>query len=99
MIASSVEKAEETVRNSLECSISPNPARDEAILRFRVDAPTSVQIAVVNSLGAKVWETRQNAPSGVQSVLLPVSDLPNGLYFVTLSTAHQTLQQRLLVVR
>lgn len=82
-----------------EISVSPNPAREEARLVFWAETSSEVSISIKNSLGAEVRETSYHAQFGENTVVVPVRTLPNGIYFVTLTTPHQTLQQRLLVLR
>lgn len=87
-----------------ECLVLPNPARDEATVRFLAESAQTAQISIKNSLGAELWQTSSHAHSGENTVALPVRGLPSGVYFVTVTMesdakAHQTLQQRLLVVR
>lgn len=90
-------------QNSLQCSISPNPARDEATLKFVSESHNSIHVSIKNSLGAEVWESNFQARSGENILSLPVRSLSNGVYFVTLTLpkneTHQTFQQRFIVLR
>lgn len=60
-------------------SISPNPATSE--IKITNLSPTENQISIFNILGQQV---KSIGVSHVQSTILPVSDLPAGIYVVTI---------------
>ncbi len=59
--------------------ISPNPATTE--IKITNLSPTENQISIFNLLGQQVKSIRV---SNVQSTIIPVSDLPAGMYVVTI---------------
>lgn len=67
---------------------TPNPFTDQTTLHYTVGKDSPVTLSLYNSTGTlvktvlnKVW-----TEAGNQETLVEMSDLPNGLYFVTLET-------------
>lgn len=84
-----------------ELSIYPNPARNEASVKFNLKDARTVSFAIHNLLGQKVQEVQTipaNAGSGEVSV--NVSSLEPGLYLLVLSTDKgEQMIKRLVVER
>jgi len=78
----------------------PNPARQEASLRFETPTPTNVEIRVYDLLGRRVTtlvDRRLNA--GRHTAQLSASSLAPGMYFVRLRAEGTTRTRKLTVVR
>jgi hypothetical protein len=67
---------------------TPNPLTDQTTLHYTVGKDSPVTLSLYNSTGTlvktvlnKVW-----TEAGNQETMVEMSDLPNGLYFVTLET-------------
>ncbi|WP_044001608.1 DUF4961 domain-containing protein [Hymenobacter swuensis] len=83
---------------ALQLTAWPNPAGSAAQLRYELPQASTVQVTVLNLLGAAVQTlpaTRQSA--GPKVVELPLQNLSNGVYIVRLSTGQQQQTIRLVV--
>jgi len=78
----------------------PNPAQEQATVRYELPDAAEVQIAVYDLLGRRVAtpvDGRRNA--GRAEVRLRTNRLPNGTYLLRLQAAGQVHTQRLTVVK
>ena len=67
-------------------AVFPNPTRDVATVRFTLDAPQRVTLAVYDVLGRRVLAADLGAqPTGEATHRLDVANLPAGLYVVRLT--------------
>lgn len=93
--------AEEKMQSStslFEWRISPNPAHDEAAIE--IDAlPEPYQIRICNALGTVIFETSMDAAFERNTFRIGTSTWAQGVYTVTITTAHQTLHKRLCIIR
>lgn len=74
-----------------QIKISPNPATTE--IKITNLSPTENQISIINLLGQQVKSIRVN---NVQSTILPVSDLPAGMYVVTIFDGENSVNKKLV---
>ncbi|MEL6925580.1 MAG: T9SS type A sorting domain-containing protein [Bacteroidota bacterium] len=84
---------------ALQLKVTPNPARQQALIQYELEATEPVQIQIFNTSGQlveTVLNHRQNA--GLQQIELDVVHLPKGLYFLQLQTSRQRLSKKLVVV-
>jgi len=80
--------------------VSPNPVINEAEFTFELEEPSNVSIAITNSLGQKVKEVLNGyAQAGVQGFVADLSDLPNGVYYFTLTANNRSETKVLNIVR
>ncbi|RSK44970.1 T9SS C-terminal target domain-containing protein [Hymenobacter rigui] len=82
----------------LQLAAWPNPAGTTAQLSYQLPQATTVQVSILNLLGATVKTlpaTRQTAGAKVQD--LPLDNLSNGVYMVRLNTGQQQQTIRLVV--
>lgn len=77
----------------------PNPARQEAILRFAVPEPQDVSVHLFDLLGRRVRTVVDGEEEGRHELQLETSDLPSGVYFVRLQAEDVTRARKLTVVR
>lgn len=68
---------------ALSLHIYPNPARRAARLRFRAGQAQEVRLQLANQQGQIVWSAREWLPAGEKEVLLPVGQLANGAYHLS----------------
>ena len=78
----------------------PNPASEQANLRFQTVAPGRAQLQVYNGLGALVATVYDGVADAGRAydLALPVQNLSEGLYFCRLVQNGQTQQVRLMVL-
>lgn len=79
---------------------APNPASTTTNISFVLPTATEAGIAIMNTLGVKVWETKpMQYAAGSHSVVAETGNLPNGVYVYTLNTAGRSYSKKLLVNR
>ena len=77
----------------------PNPARSRATVRYAVEAPTEVDLALYDLLGRRVQTLVRQEQEGRHERRLDTSRLPSGTYFLRLQAGGTTKTQKLTVVR
>ena len=87
------------LRASEALTVFPNPATDQATLRFAVAEQTAAVLAIYDALGREVARPVDGAVSGSVEASFDASALPAGLYVARLTTAVSTQTVRLSVVR
>ena len=76
-------------------SLMPNPTWGNISCVLHDAGLVGGTLTVVNALGQEVF--RKAVEPGNRVVELPTANLPQGVYFVTLTTSRQTITQKLLV--
>ncbi|MFI5222088.1 MAG: T9SS type A sorting domain-containing protein, partial [Bacteroidia bacterium] len=66
--------------------IYPNPVSEVLIIRSDAKSFQQAEISIVDMLGKKISDRKKCSFDSNGDLLFPVSDLPNGIYFVTLKT-------------
>lgn len=85
----------ETVSN---VQLYPNPAAQNTTILFEAKSNAPITITILNTLGEKVsTPILKTVTSGKQEIEIPTSALPNGVYFVQLSSSEKTHTQTLLI--
>ena len=77
----------------------PNPARSRATVRYAVEAPVEVDLALYDLLGRRVQTLVQQEQEGRHERRLDTSRLPSGTYFLRLQAGGTVKTQKLTVVR
>ncbi len=78
----------------------PNPFNAQAELSFSLPSETRAALTLFNSLGREVRVIRDDVFSaGEHRVNFTAQDLPSGVYFVRLTAANHTAQQKLLLLK
>ncbi|MBE0646007.1 MAG: T9SS type A sorting domain-containing protein [Bacteroidetes bacterium] len=83
---------------SFDIAIYPNPAREHATLRLRMQSAGTVRISVQDLLGREMLRERERyAPAGDVFTRLQLSQLPSGMYLCVVQSPEGSALQRLLV--
>ncbi|MBX2895939.1 MAG: T9SS type A sorting domain-containing protein [Cyclobacteriaceae bacterium] len=90
----SIESLEQVTDNGFV--LFPNPFKDEIYIRFDQDAPNA-QITIISSLG-QVVKTFAVKSLRNEHAVLPLNELPNGVYYIRIETAIQRNFNRVLKV-
>lgn len=90
---------ERSVKEIQLLDLYPNPARQQATLRYAVPERQKVEIQIHDVLGRQVGTVVNGEQSGRQEVQLDVSGLATGVYFLRLKAEDVTKTRRLTVVR
>lgn len=83
-VKNSTTSIKENEKNSEIFQVFPNPTKDKVILSFVSTQNLSGTISVCNLLGVELITDQFNWQSGINSKVISISELPNGIYFVTL---------------
>jgi hypothetical protein len=87
------------IDNALNESLTvyPNPAKNEVrILVPGITTSTSTRLQVVDVTGKVLMEKTQTIGEDTNEIRLSLSDLGNGVYFISLKTATQNFNQRII---
>jgi len=82
-------------------AIIPNPASSNALLSFKLTKPTNDgELIIYDISGKKINNMKlQNLIYGKNNIQLPVKDLKNGLYLVTINLEGEVYTKQLVVSR
>lgn len=83
-----------------DLTIAPNPAKDHSVLHFELPVARKVRIRVIQGNGACVLDLGEmNLNAGVQTIILPLEKLAEGMYFVQIQGEKLNLTRKLAVIR
>lgn len=74
----------------------PNPANSMVSFQYQIDAPGNTYLVIRNVLGAEVARRVLRQTNG--TVVLPTSNMENGIYLYSLETSGDSVMTRRLVV-
>lgn len=79
-------------------TVFPNPANNEANIKFSVENNQSAKVELINMVGQSVKSTVVNAQTGQNLVVMPTTELQAGIYMVKV-TVHGSQQVQRLVIQ
>lgn len=84
---------------NLHALIAPNPANDEAILKYNASKPGETQIYVFNAIGNMVYAVNKAIEGELneQQELILIKDWPSGLYTVKILNGENSTALKLIV--
>ena len=87
-------------QNTTNFSIFPNPSSDHFSIQFSLSKKEMIQISLFNSLGriVKTINSSGEAYPGDHNILVDVSDLPGGVYFLSFQTGNNLGQRTQKIV-
>ena len=75
--------ANENAMVQIKAQLYPNPASENANLRFETEAACQADIKILNQAGQCVLDLgKQDIPAGIHTVSIPVNSLGNGIYII-----------------
>jgi len=77
----------------------PNPARQQATIRYALPEKQEATIRLYDVLGRRVRTVLNGTQEGRHQRTLDVGSLPSGVYFLRLQADGQTRTQKLTIVR
>lgn len=83
-----------TAQHFLLSELYPNPANDRAYLHYQAAGATA---RIVNVKGQVLWTQTLEQEEGILS--LPIDNLPEGMYFVTLTSVAAKKTHKLIIAR
>lgn len=82
-----------------EFSVFPNPARDQAVLRYYLPETAEMTVSLFDLLGRRVLQVQHGrVNAGYYELPLQLDRLPSGLYFVRLNWGSGQMVRKLQVV-
>jgi len=90
---------EEKANGSSIFNFFPNPTNSVIRLKYDNEIKQDVKISLTNCMGAVVREIILDSGKQQSEVELDVSDLPSGLYFVTVRSGGQVQTEKFVVIR
>jgi len=77
-------------------AISPNPATSSTQLLFTADMRGEAEVSVINLTGQTVYKKNISYVSGLNTDNIDVTNLPAGVYVVSLKAGNTLLQNKLI---
>ncbi|QXD14032.1 endo-1,4-beta-xylanase [Rhodocaloribacter litoris] len=77
-------------------AVAPNPFRDGTWLRYRLERPATVSLAVYDLLGRRVYALHADRPAGRHQVRIDGARWPAGLYLYHLQAGTERITGRLV---
>lgn len=83
MISYNLPFANENAMVQIKAQLYPNPASENANLRFETEAACQADIKILNQAGQCVLDLgKQDIPAGIHTISIPVNSLGNGIYII-----------------
>jgi hypothetical protein len=73
----------------------PNPATSQANLVVTMDKAATIYVRVYSSMGSEILSTTQSGYSGPNTIVIPVANLPTGIYYVQLQYGNTILKSKI----
>lgn len=83
--------------NNTALKVAPQPANNQVTVSFTAGQKATGILLVHDAKGIRVMSRNMNIQEGYNSMLIDVSALPAGIYFISLNTAKQQRKARLVV--
>lgn len=78
-------------------SVSPNPAHSLVTIRVLSRIPDKAGLSLITTSGVTRKYNQLELHEGVNEINLDISDLPASVYFLTLTTTRQTINQKIVI--
>jgi hypothetical protein len=73
----------------------PNPATSQANLVVTLNKTATIYVRVYSSMGSEILSTSQSGYPGSNTIVIPVADLPTGIYYVQLQYGNTILKSKI----
>lgn len=98
-LAQEEELVEEVKEVLSTVSIYPNPTSNELNVNFEMNRSSDVEIRVMDMTGKLVMINNLNSQEGQNKVQIATTELPLGMYFLTMIAENQIVTKRFIVQR
>lgn len=89
-----------TLSSSINLTNSPNPFYSSTLIQYQLEQATKVEVLIYNTNGQLLRKLVDNyQPAGLQEVVFDANQLPSGIYYCTLKTAHEMITRKLVFQR
>ncbi len=82
---------------ALNFTISPNPAKSKTNIHIFLNKNSEVNFKITDLTGRLLIEEKRELEAGNQSVMMDYSELPRGIYLLSLISGNLNRQQRLIL--
>ncbi len=82
---------------NIEIHIYPNPVSDHLNILFSTNSNGLINLCIYNSHGELVRSHNSKDENTKSPTSLPVSDLPNGIYFLKINTKEQSQTKKIII--
>lgn len=79
--------------------ISPNPASDNINIRFDAGAAANAVISILDMTGKTVISAAISTVEGFNQVSVPVNQLTNGLYLISIRAGEELLTEKMMIAK
>mgnify|MGYP001627162855 CR=1 FL=1 len=80
-------------------SITPQPVADVVTVRYWSEVAGTAVISIEDGAGTSYWRGTENIDAGERSTVFNGSQLPSGVYVVTIRVANASVAHRIVVLR
>ena len=77
-------------------SIYPNPFKNELFINYSSDHRQDIQLKITDINGRTVQTIKQLTEKGINQFSLDTTDLPNGIYFLTITNGSHTYSRKII---
>jgi hypothetical protein len=84
--------------NNVNLNIYPNPINENAFVSFNSPKAEKVSVDVINSIGQVVFTETLGIVNGQQQVLIDVSNLQSGIYFVKINIDNKNFTKKINII-
>ncbi len=86
--------------NDSNITLFPNPANEFAFIKMEIEKPTDVSITILDMLGRIVVSIpSKTLTSSSQNIVIPVTSMETGNYFIRVSTNNEILATKKLLIK
>lgn len=78
-------------------TVSPNPARDKALIEFTAASSSSCKIMVTDMLGNTVLSVNKSLERGLNKIPLTLTNYKGGIYFVSIESENERAVKKIVV--
>lgn len=82
--------------HNIVLGLAPNPTEDQSKLMLNLDKAQEINIELTDMQGKSIWKSSKNIESGYQEYPISVKDLPQGVYFVRVTSTQGTQTLKLV---
>ena len=87
------------ISNNINYKIFPNPAKEEVFVIFNSDVLQSIQLKIIDQSGKQVYQNVYPKNVGFRQLQIPVNNLSQGLYQISITIDGKTTTSQLSVVK
>ncbi len=80
-------------------SLYPNPANNNATVKYQINGAKNVSVVVRDMMGKEVISENIGSVNGVNYYTINTSELPNGIYMVNLIAGDKSFSRKLMVTK